>query len=265
MGEKASEGVLRILAIGNSFSEDSVEQNLWELFDSVGTKVIIGNLYIGGCTLKRHCGNSVSGEKAYAYRKVVDGVMTNHPGWSLLQGIKDEEWDVVTVQQASGVSGLYESYKPYLHDLIEYVNKNVRKPVKICFHETWAYSTTSKHEEYPNYQCNQMAMYNAIVDAVQHAVQDNPEIVGVIPSGTAIQNGRTASKLGDSFNRDGFHLEKTFGRFTAAATWFEALSGLSVMQNPWHPETITSEIASICKTAAHAACSHPYEVTKLSE
>ena len=37
-----------------------------------------------------------------------------------------------------------------------------------------------------------------------------------------IQNGRSTA-LGDTFNRDGYHLELTYGRYTAACTWFETL------------------------------------------
>ena len=32
-----------------------------------------------------------------------DGKKVNYPEWSLIEGIKDEEWDIITVQQASGV------------------------------------------------------------------------------------------------------------------------------------------------------------------
>ena len=38
--------VVKILAIGNSFSADAVEQELYGLFAAEGKKVIIGNLYI---------------------------------------------------------------------------------------------------------------------------------------------------------------------------------------------------------------------------
>ena len=41
---------VRILAIGNSFSQDAVEQNLHELAAAEGIPTIIGNMYIGGCT-----------------------------------------------------------------------------------------------------------------------------------------------------------------------------------------------------------------------
>ena len=39
---------LKVLAIGNSFSENSVEQNLWDIADADGVQMIIGNAYRGG-------------------------------------------------------------------------------------------------------------------------------------------------------------------------------------------------------------------------
>lgn len=39
---------LRVLAIGNSFSQDAVEQYLYELGREVGVEMIIGNGYRGG-------------------------------------------------------------------------------------------------------------------------------------------------------------------------------------------------------------------------
>lgn len=45
MGANAAK-VVKILAIGNSFSEDAIEQNLHELADADGVKTIIANLYI---------------------------------------------------------------------------------------------------------------------------------------------------------------------------------------------------------------------------
>ena len=46
--------VLKVLAIGNSFSQDAVEQYLYELAAAQGDSLIIGNAYIGGCPIERH-------------------------------------------------------------------------------------------------------------------------------------------------------------------------------------------------------------------
>ena len=251
---------LRILAIGNSFSQDSVEQYLWELFDAAGIPVIIGNMYIGGCTLERHFNNSVTDKPDYAYRKIVGGEKTNRDNTPLKDALADEPWDYVSFQQASGVSGEYETYEPYLRALRAYVRRRVPATAKFMWHQTWAYSADADHNEFPRYGRDQMRMYKAIV-AASKAVMKNHKFPIIIPSGTAIQNAR-ASSMGDVFNRDGYHLELTYGRYTASCTWFEAISSKSVVGNPYHPSSISGQTAAICQKAAHAACRKPWRITK---
>ena len=40
--------VIKVLAIGNSFSEDAVEQYLYEMARAQGYSLVIGNAYISG-------------------------------------------------------------------------------------------------------------------------------------------------------------------------------------------------------------------------
>lgn len=265
VAEPEDDGVLRILAIGNSFSQDAVEQYLYELFDAAGQKAVIGNLYIGGCTLETHHANMLSGEGKYKYRKIADGVKTETEAVSLLAGLEDEPWDLVSVQQASGKSGQYDTYSPYLPELLEYVIDNVdNESLALAFHQTWAYSSDSDHGEFPKYQSSQTVMYESIMSAVAQAMKDNPSLEVLIPSGTAIQNGRT-SFLGDTFNRDGYHLETTYGRYTAACTWYESISGNSVVGNTYAPETIDSYTKEIAQHAAHYAVLQPWKVTEMTD
>lgn len=256
------DGILRILAIGNSFSQDAVEQYLWDLFNADGQEVVIGNLYIGGCTLETHYKNMMSGDGKYAYRKVVNGVKTETSNTSLKTGIEDENWDIITLQQASGVSGMYETYNPHLPYLVQYIRKTAKnKKVKLGWHMTWSYSESSTHAEFPNYDKDQMKMYNAIVSCAKKAVQDNTLDI-LIPSGTAIQNART-SYMGDTFNRDGYHLEVNYGRYTAACTWYEAIRGKSVVGNTYKPEKVADNQRDIAQNAAHMAIEKPYVVTDM--
>ena len=250
-GMQAKDRTLRILAIGNSFSEDAIEQNLWELFNARGQDVIIGNMYIGGCTLERHASNAASDAPAYRYRKITGGKTEEVKNFTLSAALADEPWDYVSLQQASGRSGLYESYS-WLPGLIGYVKERTPDDVTIVFHQTWAYSSDSSHPEFVNYGNDQNAMYEAICGAVARAAEDNPDIRLVIPAGPAIQNAR-ATVFGDTFCRDGFHLELTYGRYTAACAWYEAISGKSVKGNPYHPESMTKEQARIIQKAVHKA------------
>ena len=251
---------IRILAIGNSFSQDAVEQYLYDLAEAAGIEVVVGNMYIGGCNLGKHLANIKADNAAYEYRKVKDGKKTNKNGYRLSDALIDEKWDYISVQQASGESGRYETYTA-LTDLIAAI-QTIRPKAKLMWHQTWAYASNSTHESFPDYGSNQLTMYNAIMSATQQAMTDNPSLGLLIPAGTAIQNGRT-SFLGDTFNRDGYHLEVTYGRYTAACTWFEAIFHQNVVGNSYAPQTIDPQIIKIAQHAAHLAVTKPYVVTDM--
>ena len=62
--------VIKVLSIGNSFSEDAVENYLYELAEASGKEIVIGNLLIGGCTLEKHLDNALHNASVYEYRKI---------------------------------------------------------------------------------------------------------------------------------------------------------------------------------------------------
>ena len=262
-GVYAQQKTVRILAIGNSFSQDAVEQYLHELAEAEGISTIIGNMFIGGCSLERHVKNARDNAPAYAYRKIgTDGKKREKGKMSLEAVLADEDWDYVSLQQASPFSGMYETYEASLPELIEYVKARLPKKTKLMLHQTWAYASTSRHSGFKNYNCNQLTMYQAIADAVKKAAKAN-KIKIVIPSGTAIQNART-SFIGDHLNRDGYHLDVKIGRYTAACTWFERIFKHNVVGNPYAPEGLDEVRKAVAQKAAHAAVKHPYKVTELS-
>ena len=253
---------IKILAIGNSFSEDAIEQYLHELADADGIETIIGNLFIGGCSLERHM-QCVNGNLPdYRYRKIgVDGVTKETPKCDIARAIADEEWDYVSVQQASHFSGDYTTYQPYLSQLVAYVKAHTKKDVKIVFHQTWAYAQNSDHGGFKRYGNSQKQMYDAINGALKQVIKDiHPDVI--VPSGTAIQNARTSS-IGDNMNRDGYHLNLLYGRYTAACTWFQAIFKRSVVGNNYAPDGVTAEQKNIAQEAASAAVKHKFKVTQI--
>jgi hypothetical protein len=110
--------VIKVLAIGNSFSEDAAESYVDDLAISAGEKVIIGNMYIGGCSLETHWNNASTNSPAYSYRKIIDGVKTTLSNKTLKEAIEDEAWDYITFQQVSQYSGKYVTYFPYLPNFL---------------------------------------------------------------------------------------------------------------------------------------------------
>ncbi|WP_298651298.1 DUF4886 domain-containing protein [uncultured Proteiniphilum sp.] len=256
-----SQDTIKVLAVGNSFSIDAVENYLYELGQADGVTFIIGNLHISSCSLEKHWSNVESGKAEYSYRKIDGtGKKATAPGVSLLQGINDENWDYISFQQNSANSGLTGTYFPYLIQLTAFVREHVTNPqAKFLFHQTWAYAQNSKSDAFPKYKSDQKYMYESIVKASRKAAR-KAGIKMIVPSGTAIQNGR-GSFIGDRFCRDGHHLTLDLGRYTAACTWFETLSGKSVIGNSFAPATITPLEAITVQRAAHQAVSEPFKVT----
>lgn len=256
---------LRVLAIGNSFSQDAVEQYLYELGHEVGVEMIIGNGYRGGQGFASHWKDVTEENNTFEYRKIVGGVRTNKPHSALKSLIQDEPWDYITVQQASPESGLYDTYEPCMSELLQYAATLCSNPdVQLGFHMTWAYAHDSTHGGFANYGSNQEAMYDSINAAVQRAMAMHPELTFLVPSGTAIQNAR-ASWIGDNLNRDGYHLDLKFGRYTAACTWLERLTGRSSVGLKYRPEGVDETTALTCQMAAHKACATPYALSDMSE
>ena len=256
---------LKILAIGNSFSNDTTEF-LYDIAQAEGlTDIVIGRLFIGSCSLERHAGNAQSGKAEYDYYKNTTGKWVKTENATLLQGIQDEDWDIITMQQSSGKSGQPDTYGTYLKQLIDYVQANRTNPnAKLVWHMTWAYQADSTHADFAKYGGDQMTMYNAILGAVQDQIMPNENFVAVIPAGTAVQNARTTF-FGDNMTRDGYHLS-FIGRMVASYTWYAVLTG--VVPEAIHLEKTITGIAlsdgmrSVILESVTNAIRQPYAITQ---
>ena len=252
---------LKILTIGNSFSDDSMEY-VAEIAKDLGVKNIkLGNLYIGGCSLSKHYNNAIKDLKSYEYRTNQGNYWTNKKGVSISEAIESENWDYISIQQNSGDSGISSSYSPYLEDLITYIYNTANEEAKIVFNMTWAYQQNSTHQEFVKYNKNQITMYEAIVEAVKEKVRSNEDISMVIPVGTAIQNART-SFVGDTLTRDGYHLTYDFGRYVAGLTFVKQLTGLDISNVKYKPTKIDDSYRIIAIESAINAVEHPEEITE---
>lgn len=259
------DGIVRVLAVGNSFSQDAVEQYLWELANEVGVKMIIGNAYRGGQGFQSHWIDVTEANNTFEYRKVQNGRRSNRAHTALADIITDEPWQFITFQQVSQESGLTTTFEPYLTNLIEYTQSLQTNPNAIFgYHQTWAYSHDSTHGGFANYGNRQEVMYDSICQAVQCALANHPELSFVVPSGTAIQNART-TYLSDNMNRDGYHLDLKMGRYTAACAWLEVITGISPVGFSYRPDGVDFLTAHTCQVAAHEAVAHPFECTRLDD
>ncbi len=256
---------LRILAIGNSFSVNAMEY-LYQIAEDLGVdEVVLGNLYIPGCNLTTHWNNAKGDTASYEYYKNTTGEWKITPGTRMSDAIKEYDWDIITLQQVSGMSGRPDTFEPYVTNLIEYVNETATNPdMRLAWHMTWAYQADSTHNDFPYYDSDQMTMYNAIVQAVQSAVVSKSEIPIVIPAGTAIQNART-SKIGDTLTRDGYHLSSPLGCYIAGLTWAAVLGELDVSGISYTPSAAVQERLPLIIEAVEKAVATPFSVSDMSD
>ena len=146
---------------------------------------------------------------------------------------------------------------------MDYVRPLATNPhVQYALQQTWAYARNSTHPGFYRYGKDQQTMYDEVVFAYSQAAR-RQHITRVIPTGTAIQNARSSS-LGDTLCRDGYHLNLTYGRYTAACTWFETFFGEPSTGIAYRPEGVSEAQAKIAQQAAHAAILCPTAVTDLS-
>lgn len=261
---------LRILAIGNSFSDDAMEY-LPALLDNLGIEnVSLARLYVAGCSLERHMKMYNNDKAAYQYYRSEAGCNR----WvkaartvSLRQALADGEWDIVVMQQASGFSGRYESYEPYLDSLIAAVRR-AQPHARLAWHMTWAYASGSTHPQFADYGSDRTQMYEEICGAVRQMLHEHPHTFRyLIPSGAVIESLRLSEVNNPpmDFTRDGYHMDFGAGRYALACTWYEVLirpfthrtmrnnSLLSI----WGDMKVDDRMASYCRQAAWRAARGP--------
>ena len=250
---------LKILCIGNSFSDDTTKY-LGYISSELGAKNFsYGNLYIPGCTLKTHYENAMGDLGKYEYRTTKDGDWTTVPESKLSTALKDEDWDYISFQQQSGTSGKPETYV-YLNDLIEYV-KGFCPDATLLWNMTWAYQSDSTHSQFEYYGKNQLNMYNAITSTTKELIATDKRFTYISPVGTAIQNMRT-SFVGDTVTRDGFHLSFNIGRFIAALTFFKTITGKSIDDVKFRPREFDEATINPIIESVNNAIENPFEITK---
>ena len=256
------DGTLEILAIGNSFSVDAL-QYVWNICRSLGiSKIVLGNLYIGGCSLNTHVTNANNDSASYTYYYNDSGSWTNTKEYKISTAVKSRSWDFISMQQASGDSGVESTYSK-LGTLISKVKSYMGSSAKtkLVWHMTWAYQANSTHSAFSTYNKNQTTMYNAIVTAVTNKIQTNSNFDRIIPSGTAVQNMRS-SVVGDTLTRDGYHMSYDLGRFLVGLMFVKSITGLDISKNTYVPSGVSDTNAYIAVNAVNKAYSTPLKVSK---
>ncbi len=283
------DGELKILMIGNSFSDDTscymyhVAKNAMQN-NAFGSDVNINgfkiaSLHKANCTLDIHLTNAQNDIGAYNFRMVTDKKAVPDSPVSISSvydstdsickisdAVKSDNWDFISFQEFN--SDFSFTALPELIDIVS----DYCPTAQIVWHLTWAYEESDNpHTHLAAYGGDQMKMYKALVEGAQNAKKNISKIDLIAPTGTAIQNAR-ATAMGDTFTRDGYHLsgEGDFtgtlanrhnGRYIAALTFFGKLSGIDLTKITYYPTNVTETNHKLSIQAAIAAITNPFEVT----
>lgn len=240
---------MKILAIGNSFSQDATRY-LHRMATENGIVLKTVNLYIGGCSLKTHYYNILDDAKKYLME--FNGDSTGFYV-SIKEALQSDEWDYITVQQASHFSYQPITYQPYLTELAAYIKKYCPHS-KILIHQTWAYEDGSDRLTVRGYETSAQ-MFADIEKAYATAAKDI-QADGLIPSGKVFQACLTGGM--EKVQRDTFHASLGAGRYALSLTWLYYLTG----KNPedvvftQFEKPVTEEEIRIVKQAV-ASCVTP--------
>ena len=284
---------LKVLMVGNSFSI-CVGKNLPQIVKSVpGHSLELTSTYIGGCALDRHSKNLKKAEENPSFKPYTVNVWTSGAGRkgrgfkaSVNELLKKNQYDIITIQQASRFSWKYETYQPYAGELIDYIRKHQPK-AEIVIQQTWAYRCDDPQLK-PNlpgeWGIDQTGMYEGIRDSYRKLAEAYH--FRVIPTGDAVQLFRkytpvkfqpaakvpdypeVPSSAGDvvgaSYWRkdaksgkqilriDQGHLNSD-GEYLQACLWFAFLYGEPVGKIAYVPEGMSKETSALLRKCAQEA------------
>ncbi len=218
--EIADVSQLKILAVGNSFTVNATE-HLPQLISGIGEdNILVARLVRGSCSLEMHWDNHVNNRVDYDLQFSKGGEWVNCPRTTIDETLNAADWDVIVIQQVSGLSGIYASYQPYLNNLIALFHSTNSNPI-VAWHTTWSYAQGTGHQDFHRYGNDSERMYNDILDAAEHL----PESVDIkIPSAQLIQKLRHIyPEQTYGFTSDGFHLADGLPCYAVSCLWHDLL------------------------------------------
>ena len=235
---------LKVLMIGNSFSICTLRE-MPQVAASMGRRVDLASLYIGGCSLERHWNNVVAATntefKPYRFDRVTDGEKVVDNGRANIpDALVMDKWDVVTIQQASHASWDPETYHPFGDSLVAKI-RELAPQAKIVVQETWSYPPWDKRLK--KFGFDQVDMYARLHDA--YAAFAKKYGFEVIPVGTAAEFCPDRNSL---FTKPDFHFNRE-GHYLQGLAWTAKLFGEDVGKCEYKPEWMDAKRAAEIKSA----------------
>jgi len=240
--------VCKVLMIGNSFSISCLG-HFPSVAEANGNRLDLASLYIGGCSLERHCRNMEAATtnatfKPYRFDRFVDGRCVVEKGTANIpDALAMDKWDIVTIQQASHLSWDPATYHPWGDNLVAKI-RELAPQAKILVQETWSYPPWDKRLK--KFGFDHVEMYARLHSA--YAAFAGKHGLGMIPVGTAAE---LCSDRNSLFTKPDFHFNREEGEYLQALVWDAAIFGFKINQScTYRPEGMSEARAGELMTAA---------------
>lgn len=243
---------LRILAIGNSFTDDAMQymDDMVQLsgidYDRIAIYVLTEGSSSFDVWINKDYESSV-----FKLRRMTGGAPMKSKG--SLHEMLAQNWDVIVIQQVSDLSYKWNTFSS-LREYEEKLLASCTNP-SVCLAYQLVWSHSAKEMPYVlegNIACCKKMMKRHGIDVV-------------IPTGVAIQNARNTTLNDDMYlTRDKWHLNTGIARYIATATWFERMItpvfGVSIRDIDTMPDgDYSSDDIELAKHCVYEAIEHPFE------
>lgn len=246
---------LRVLAIGNSFTEDATRY-LSALVDSSSIDRERIGVYIVTSPGARfsHWVETISSDASVEAVCKAGTVPMRSCG--TMAEVIGQNWDVIVIQQASDVSYKWETFSVLGEYIPMILSLCSNKNVCLAYQMPWSHTP----DEMPyvmewNIKCTRRLTETYGVDVI-------------IPVGTAIQIARE-TRLNDSMylTMDKWHLNRGIGRYIASCCWYESIVarcfGTTILNNTACPKGEYSEAdIMLGRECAQQAVLHPFKYSE---
>lgn len=276
--------LLKVLFIGNSFTQDAV----WHLPDVLRDmglrRVKMIDVYIGGHLVSQYNSEFSTGTANNAYLSEPSAMAwTNVTGLTLEQICSSEDWDVITIQDHTGNHESWtwnETARSNLSSLVSKIKATQKnKTPKMYYLLSQAYYDFAKMSGQKSYWTfgTQAEMFDICCAFARQAVEELG-FDGIIPSGTYMQNMRSSSENTPmDMTRDGYHMDFGLARYGAACLVYnitmKPFFGIPLSDHyvystrtensTAHSTPVNRQNGAVARRAAELAQASPYTVSEM--
>ncbi len=253
----------KILTVGNSFAVDTL-RHVPDIAAACGYPLVLGNLYVGGCSIRMHHTHAETDAPVYTYYTHPDAEWITTPETKMSDALHSDDWDCVTIWPGTKDGSRHTNPESYtlLPALAAYIRANTRPDMPLAYNLTWVGEADSTRPELAEIGGDQLLLLARISEITRTHVASLVPFCCIAPMGTAVQNARSHPAM-PRLTRDGYHLSKDLGRYIAGLAFFGALTGVDITTVNWAPEGVDDAARAIAIEAARLALASPFAVTPM--